>query len=355
MSVQIDNFDVGPSRDGDQFHYSRASRLCLELLEASSDIKVVSVEGISKKDSVNAGIESIDLALYYGSTSLSAARLVRYRQLKHSTLHPNKEWTASGLRKTLKDFADRFTALVGRFGIQHVCARFTFEFETNRPLSPRVLQSLTDLRGGKQGRDAHYISRVTGLAPADLQTFASLFRPITRVEGFLEQRALLSHDLRAYLPDNDKDAAIALRDLVARKATTEFKSNREIRREDVLDTIGVRLDDLFPAPNALESPPIIVPRAQMSDLVKVITKSLTPVIVSADGGYGKSIVATQIGPALPGSMTFVYDCFGNGGYVGVSTGSTAGIGIVRSLHGPRPCNVARHQPPLSVLILRPGL
>lgn len=314
MSVQIDNFDVGPSRDGDQFHYSRASRLCLELLEASSDIKVVSVEGISKKDSVNAGIESIDLALYYGSTSLSAARLVRYRQLKHSTLHPNKEWTASGLRKTLKDFADRFTALVGRFGIQHVCARFTFEFETNRPLSPRVLQSLTDLRGGKQGRDAHYISRVTGLAPADLQTFASLFRPITRVEGFLEQRALLSHDLRAYLPDNDKDAAIALRDLVARKATTEFKSNREIRREDVLDTIGVRLDDLFPAPNALESPPIIVPRAQMSDLVKVITKSLTPVIVSADGGYGKSIVATQIGPALPGSMTFVYDCFGNGGY-----------------------------------------
>ncbi|RXT59624.1 hypothetical protein [Pseudomonas syringae] len=318
MSRQIDIFDVGPSRDGDQFHYSRASRLCLELLEASSDLKVVSVEGVSKKDSINSGIESIDLALYYGSTSLSAARLVRYRQLKHSTLHSDKEWTASGLRKTLKDFADRFMALVGRFGIQHVCACFAFEFETNRPLSPRVLQTLADLRGGKHGLDANYISRVTGLVPADLQTFASLFWPITRVEGFLEQRALLSHNLRAYLPDNDKDAAIALRDLVARKATTEFKSNREIRREDVLDTIGVRLGDLFPAPNALEAPPIIVPRAQMSELVKVITKSLVPVIVSADGGYGKSIVATQIGPALPGSMTFVYDCFGNGGYRSVT-------------------------------------
>jgi hypothetical protein len=314
MSGQIDIFDVGPSRDGDQFHYSRASRLCLELLEASSDLKVVSVEGISKKDSVNAGIESIDLALYYGSTSLSAARLVRYRQLKHSTLHADKEWTASGLRKTLKDFADRFAALVGRFGIQHVCAHFSFEFETNRPLSPRVFQALADLRGGKQGREARYICRVTGLVPTDLQAFASLFQPITRVEGFLEQRALLHKDMRAYLPDNDKDAAIALRDLVARKATTEFKSNREIRREDVLDTIGVRLDDLFPAPNVLESPPIIVARAQMSNLVDVITKSLTPVIVFADGGYGKSIVASQIGHALPGSRTFVYDCFGNGGY-----------------------------------------
>lgn len=314
MSRQIDIFDVGPSRDGDQFHYSRASRLCLELLEASSDLKVVSVEGISKKDSVNAGIESIDLALYYGSASLPTARLVRYRQLKHSTLHADKEWTASGLRKTLKDFADRFTALVGQFGVQHVCARFAFEFETNRPLSPRVDQALADLRQGTQGRDARYISRVTGLAPADLQAFASLFRPITRVEGFLEQRALLNRDLRAYLPDNDKDAAIALRELVARKATTEFKSNHEIRREDVLDTIGVRLDDLFPAPNVLESPPVVVPRAQMPDLVKVITESSTPVIVSADGGYGKSIVATLIGPALPGSTTFVYDCFGNGGY-----------------------------------------
>lgn len=314
MSRQTDIFDVGPSRDGDQFHYSRASRLCLELLEASSDLKVVSVEGISKKDSVNAGIESIDLALYYGSASLPTARLVRYRQLKHSTLHTSKEWTASGLKKTLKDFADRFTALVGEFGVQHVCSRFSFEFETNRPLSPGVDQALADLRQGKLGRDARYISRVTGLAPGDLQTFASLFRPITRVEGFLEQRALLNRDLRAYLPDNDKDAAIALRELVARKATSEFRSNREIRREDVLDTIGVRLDDLFPAPNVLESPPIVVQRAQMPELIKVITESPTPVIVSADGGYGKSIVATQIGSALPGSVTFVYDCFGNGGY-----------------------------------------
>lgn len=313
MSPQIDTFDVGPSRDGDQFHYSRASRLCLELLEASSDLKVVSVEGISKQDSVNEGIESIDLALYYGSASLSAARLVRYRQLKHSTLHADKEWTASGLRKTLNDFAGRFTALVGQFGIQQVCTRFAFEFETNRPVSSRVDQALADLRQGTQGRDARYIGRVTGLPPADLQAFASLFRPITRVKGFLEQRALLNRDLRAYLPDNDKDAAIALRDLVARKATSEFKSNHEIRREDVLDTIGVRMDDLFPAPNVLESPPVVVPRAQMPDLVKAISESTTPVIVSADGGYGKSVVASQIGDALAGTA-FVYDCFGNGGY-----------------------------------------
>jgi hypothetical protein len=314
MSRQIGSFDVGPSRDGDQFHYSRASRLCLELLGASSDLKVVSVEGISKEDSVNAGIESIDLALYYGSDSLSTARLIRYRQLKHSTLRADEEWTASGLRKTLKDFADRFMELVAQFGIQQVNERFVFEFETNRPLSPSVAQALVDLRQGSQGSNTTYIRGVTGLGPTELQAFACLFEPITRVEGFLEQRALLNHDMRAYLPDTDKDAAIALRELVARKATSEFKLNHEIRREDVLDTIGVRLDDLFPAANVLESPMVVVPRAQMPELVKAIIQSSTPIIVSADGGYGKSIVATQIGAALPGGKAFVYDCFGNGGY-----------------------------------------
>lgn len=310
---RVDAFDVGPSRDGDQFHYSRASRLCLELLEATSDLKVVSVEGVSNDDGVDAGAESIDLALYYGSTDLSTARRVHYRQLKHSTLHADKEWTVSGLRKTLTDFAARFTELVTRFGVDDVCARFVFEFETNRPLSAKVERAFVELQQGLAGREARYATRVTGLSAAEIKIFAGLFKPIPRVDGFLEQRALLDKDLRAYLPDGDKDAARALRDLVARKATSEFK-NHEIRREEVLDAMGVRLDDLFPARSLLETPAVVVPRAQMPDLIETIKTARSPIIVSADGGYGKSIVATQIGPALPDSVTFVYDCFGNGGY-----------------------------------------
>ncbi|WP_416203815.1 hypothetical protein [Xanthomonas euvesicatoria] len=240
-------FDVGPSRDGDQFHYSRASRLCLELLEATSDLKVVSVEGISKDDTVNVGVESIDLALYYGSADLATARRVQYRQLKHSTLHADQEWTASGLKKTLTDFAARFSELVTQFGIQDVIARFIFEFETNRPIAPKLEQAFAELQRGLSGREARYVSRVTGLSSTEIKVFASLFKPITRVEGFLEQRSLLDMDLRAYLPDSDKDAARTLRDLVARKATSEFKSNHEIRREDVLDAMAVRLDGNPPA------------------------------------------------------------------------------------------------------------
>lgn len=60
---------------------------------------------------------------------------------------------------------------MGQFGVQDVCTRFAFEFETNRPLSHRVDQALADLRQGTQGRDASYISRVTGLT--QLEHFAA--------------------------------------------------------------------------------------------------------------------------------------------------------------------------------------
>ena len=38
-------------------------------------------------------------------------------------------------------------------------------------------------------------------------------------------------------------------------------------------------------------------------------------IIRADGGVGKSVLSMQLGEFFPtGSQTFVYDCFGNGGY-----------------------------------------
>lgn len=44
------------------------------------------------------GENVIDLAEYFESESLKDAELVRYMQLKHSPLHANEQWAASGLR-----------------------------------------------------------------------------------------------------------------------------------------------------------------------------------------------------------------------------------------------------------------
>src|SRR5687767_191329 len=106
------------SRDGDQFHYSWAARQCLKLL--SSDLVAVTIEAASSADTANisggdAGTEVIDIAEYYGSEDPPEARLVRYLQLKHSTLRAGVSWPPSGLKKTLAGFAKRYAALSATF------------------------------------------------------------------------------------------------------------------------------------------------------------------------------------------------------------------------------------------------
>lgn len=91
------------SRDGDQFHYYWAARQCLELLLPGSGLAAVSIEGSSPEDPGAAGEQAaddgdddptgeyvVDIAEYYGDAVPDRASRVVYRQLKHSTEHPDQ-------------------------------------------------------------------------------------------------------------------------------------------------------------------------------------------------------------------------------------------------------------------------
>ena len=57
------------------------------------------------------------------------------------------------------------------------------------------------------------------------------------------------------------------------------------------------------------------PREQEAELVAQIVNANTPVVLHAEGGVGKSVLAQRIEIHLPNSSVgVVYDCFGNGGY-----------------------------------------
>ncbi|MGO3891356.1 MAG: NACHT domain-containing protein [Paenalcaligenes sp.] len=306
---------VRHSRDGDQFHYLRAARLCLELLQLGTSLVAVTIEGTSPDEEITDGLNVIDLALYYGSTDPGSASQICYRQFKHSTLYPAKEWTDSGLTKTLVGFSARYEKLVRAYGADDVSKRFRFEFETNRPIAATVFDALSDLAEGQESERSKYFREKLSLKGSVLQGFAKLVKLIPSVPDFLTQRSLLEQGLGTYLPDSDKDAPLQLKDLVARKATTEFERNPQIRRQDVLDSIGAREHSFFPAPSLIETPPLIVLREQLSLIVAEIVASAHPIIIQAEGGVGKSITATTLPEQLPfGSFGFVYDCFGNGGY-----------------------------------------
>lgn len=313
---------VRPSRDGDQFHYIKAARLCLQLLRPGSELHAVTVEGAADGD-LKGGEDVIDLALYWGGKDLSSAQRVSYRQFKHSTRHPEKEMTASGLIKTLKGYAVRHKELVLRFGEDDVKKRIVFEFETNRPVASSAKEAIKALCDADsqaiQSQSERYLRARLAPFTAHLQAFARSLKIIDRSDGYLSQRRQLQQDLKSYLPDADKDAPIQLKDLVARKATSEFEDNFSITRLDVLECLGTSEEELFPAPNLIEQIEKIVPREDAQRIADEIEESGGTLIIQADGGVGKSILTQQLQDYLPaGSRTVVYDCFGNGGYRSLS-------------------------------------
>lgn len=308
---------VRPSRDGDQFHYAWAARRTLAMLPPEAALVAVSIEGVTsgEGEKVSAGLDAIDVAEYHGSTDLASAARVIYLQLKHSTRQADEPWQVSGLRPTISKFAERYAALVARFGREDVAARFFFGFETNRPIAQAVTDALAAIANDEPNTEKTSFAKVTGLTGDLLRGFVAQLTLRAHTPDYLEQRRLLGTDLSTYLPDNDRDAPLQLKDLVTRKATSEFASNPAITRHDVLHAIGVTGDELYPAPSLIEAPAAIVEREQLPELVAQIVAESSPVIVQADGGVGKSVVATRIGEHMPpGSVTLVYDCFGNGAY-----------------------------------------
>lgn len=313
---------VRPSRDGDQFHYHWAARQCLALLPGTNDLVAVTVEGASvdeaEKDSIEAGEQLIDVGLYYGTENRDSAKLVRYVQLKHSTRRSLEAWTASGLEKTIKGFAERYAKLLERYSADDTAQRFRFEFTTNRPIEQKLSETLADLASGAVARHPKLQQALidfTGLGGVKAIEFLRLFFAEGGEEALWAQRNLLAREIGDYLPDLDYDAPVQLKELVTRKATTEFESNPSIRRHDVLRALKTDQGQLQPAPCLISDATGFLPRAQEQEILRALLASEGPVVIHADGGVGKSVLAARLTGSMPaGSEAVLYDCFGDGLY-----------------------------------------
>ncbi len=137
------------SRDGDQFHYFWVARRCLLLLSSNSSLKAITIEGASPSEVSNEGLtttgeELIDVGEYYGSENLEHAILIRYIQLKHSTVRTDKAWMPSELKKTIKGFAGRYKALHQLFSTIDLNGKLEFCFISNRPISTNFFEAVCD-------------------------------------------------------------------------------------------------------------------------------------------------------------------------------------------------------------------
>lgn len=314
---------VRPSRDGDQFHYLWAARRCLKLLSPESDLVAVSVEGASPHEQstvapMEAGDELIDIAEYYGSEDFKSAGLVRYMQLKHSTLHVDDPWTASGLEHTIAGFAKRFAEIRKTNIDADITSKLEFWFVTNRPVQPYIIETVEDASHEAASRhpaELEKIKRFTELQGREFADFCKTLHFEDRQEGYWDQRNILFQDVSGYLPGADIDAPVQLKELVTRRALSESANSPVITKMDVLRALKTEELELFPAECLIEEIKNAVPREQEAELISKLLANQGPAIVHAAGGVGKSVFAKHVDSALPKNcVSILYDCFGNGQY-----------------------------------------
>ena len=310
------------SRDGDQFHYLWTARQCLKLLSPKSDLVAIAVEGPSPGegetlDHLDEGEEVIDTAEYYGNEDLSKAKRVCYFQCKHSTATPTAPWTLSGLSPTIQKFALIFQRLKKDVLSENPNLNIEFGFISNRPIAVEIIQTLEDISNSVEPNYPKIFNKLKTLTTLSEQELVE-FCQITTFTGsqlnYQSQRDALHHEINAYLPENDADAPSNLRLLIIEKATSVGIPDPCIRRTDVLRTLGVLEEWLFPAASRFENLETIIPRNQETQLISSITTHSIS-LICAEGGVGKSVFAQTIVQHLPpGSAFIAYDCFGNGEY-----------------------------------------
>lgn len=309
MNLPAKTNDQAGSRAGDRYHYLYAARLAMTMLDPNASLRRIVVEGSAEDDLAHAGEAVIDLALYYEDV-VNQGEWITYCQFKHSIVIPPPDVTISSVTGTLEGFAKRYKDLP-----KAAASSCRFEFTTNRALSDSLEQALKALRKGEVSDDSDTLRAKIDLDPNATMAFAKQVHMVTETPDMTGLRRLLLDDARAYLPGDDKNAPIRLVNLIADCAAEKSTHSRELTRHDVLDLMGCNEGGLRPAPPSFDPPEKVVHRPCIDGLTAQIIAAERPVILSAGGGVGKSVVTATLADALPpGSVCIAYDCFAQGSY-----------------------------------------
>ncbi|WP_222126499.1 hypothetical protein [Kocuria salsicia] len=304
---------VRASRDGDRFHYTWGAARLLHLLSPASELQQVVVEGAGSTSSVEEpdGSEVIDLTEFYGPPEESFTSL-EVRQFKHSTLHADENLTLGEVGKVFSKFAQ----LDDELHTRHPDATICFSIVTNKPIAREAITAVRDLATGQPPTEGSPAAKL--MKDAAKLTVAAAASLCSRLDlrgnepGVTALRRGLDREVGGLTADADLRVSASLVDLVASRASTE--SDGPILGADVLTAFGCREDELAPAPCLLDDAPFIT-REAYADLADRILEATGSMVVTAEGGVGKSTFARALPKLLSDRAdVIIYDCFGNGDY-----------------------------------------
>ena len=274
----------------------------------------MSVEG--SPEDASGGEEVIDVAEYFEDGKGRIER-IEYYQLKHTSDRQDDPFTLSGLKKAIEGFAERFVEVNQEDQSHDELPEVRFSIVTNRLISQSFKEDVEKIgRGGTAGnRFQETIEKYTGLSGDDLSAFCRSLSLIDSESNYAVQRHQLQSEISSLVAGSVESALLdKVEALVKERALP--KSSGEIYPEDVLQRFDVASErELFPAPFQPEDTSEYIEREQKESLLGTVIEGSEPVLIHANGGVGKTVVAQQLCTSLPeGSLGILYDCFGAGDY-----------------------------------------
>jgi hypothetical protein len=319
---------VRASRDGHEFHEAWVARKCLGLLLPRDELVGIAVEGFANEDQSGVsseGNEIADAVLYFGrSANLQHANRVVTVQVKYSKAAEHKPFRAADAKKTIGKFARTYRACKTSLGTKKAREKLRFELVTNRPIEPALVEAIQGLAAqgplkGEAKAQAKQVADACKLAGKDLAEFAARLEMIGLTGDLRESKQQLALTLVDWSDARDHMARRRLADIrdMARDKAGLIKQHRNvIVRTDVLAALHLTSDrDLLPAPASF--PPIgkVVDRVQLEDAVNRIPQLTRPLVVHAEGGFGKTVFMNSLAARLGDQHeTILFDCFGMGQY-----------------------------------------
>jgi hypothetical protein len=339
------------SNAGDDFHVLWAVRQALQLLDPHSNLCLLVMEGLTPPDMVANDEEDflgVDLTEYYKGDDFSNASKVITSQLKYSTRHPNRAWTAARLctgrrndASVIKRLADIYKGMSNATPRHEVLTKLSIRLVSNQPLDTDLALALDVAQTGlhvagsqsipiQTGKllkqlpedSAEILKRLHGASGLTSSQFTDFLRVLDfsncGAESRIFQGLRVIQSLGLMLNENPREGVRRLYELVRDQAMPEHSKSPGLTSADVLAALGVAdPDQLFPAPSRLDLPEKPIETSDISELASaVMSNEAKYVLAHGDAGVGKTTTIQQLEQHLPeGSVVVIYDCFGRGDYL----------------------------------------
>ncbi|WP_130855558.1 ATP-binding protein [Olivibacter jilunii] len=340
--------DAHESNAGTDFHILWCIERAFSLLHAGDKgLRLIAVESLTPKDKIETDPDgdkllAVDMSEYYDGEDVKTASKIIIVQLKYSTKHSQKEWTASGIctgkkAKGVGSIIDRFVSTYNSLKEKCDIGKIEIKLVSNRPVNERLnkivqeakrllssspfklsIEKLKTKLNASEQKDLERIKDVANLKAEELIYFLAI---LNFDDCDTQSRALLRANHLAHI--NSLGIVEAGRQLAVLEAYVRSKTYPEAKLNNTINLTELLLEfeiptyeSIFPVKNAFKEGNYIKRKA-VDEIYDLINKSNSPYpyCIHGPAGIGKTTFLQQIKDIDQDNIFILFDCYGGGAYL----------------------------------------